>query len=105
MRTLLSFYIMTHASSFTCFVLMYSWVQEWSRELYKTMSGRPAYGCYDFRADGSDDAISTEFFLSCSPAVAAEAINADAGKVVPLNLQIMVAAGLVLVYYFLLSFL
>ncbi|GJM93165.1 hypothetical protein PR202_ga09696 [Eleusine coracana subsp. coracana] len=80
-------------------------LQEWSRELYKSMSGRPAYSSYDFQADGSDDVISAEFFLSCSPAGAAEAMNADAGKVVPLNLQIMVAAGLVLVYHFLLSFL
>lgn len=105
MRIVPSFHTITHASLFTCFILMYSWMQEWSRELYKSMSGRPVYSTCDFQADGSDDAISAEFLLSCSPAGVAKAMNAAAGKVVPLNLQIMVAAGLVLVYHFLLSFL
>jgi hypothetical protein len=61
------------------------------------MSGRPAYSSNDFQGDNSDHAISVEFFLSRPPPGAAmEAAMDDAdsaGKVVPLNLQIMVAAG------------
>jgi hypothetical protein len=81
-------------------------VQERSRGLYKGMSGRPAYSSNDFQGDNSDHAISVEFFLSRPPPGAAmEAAMDDAdsaGKVVPLNLHIMVAAGLVLIYHFLL---
>ncbi|TVU35147.1 hypothetical protein EJB05_17018, partial [Eragrostis curvula] len=81
-------------------------LQEWSGGRYKSVSGKPAYSSDDLQGDGSDDVISAEFFLSCSSAsTAKEAMNAETGKVVPLNLQIMVAAGLVLVYHFILSFL
>jgi hypothetical protein len=71
--------------------------------LYKSVSGKPAYSNNDLQGDSSD-AISAEFFLSCSSAGAAkEALNMDTMKVIPLNLQIMVAACLVLVYHVFLS--
>jgi len=67
--------------------------------LYKSVSGKPDYSNDDLQGDSSD-AISAEFFLSCSAAGAVkEALKMDTVKVVPLNLQIMVAACLVLVYH------
>ncbi|ONM38278.1 uncharacterized protein [Zea mays] len=73
--------------------------------LYKSVSGKPAYNS-DLQGDSSD-AIAAEFFLSCSSAAAAKEappnMDMDAMKTVPLNLQIMVAACLVLVYYVFLS--
>ncbi|OQU87523.1 hypothetical protein SORBI_3003G292800 [Sorghum bicolor] len=56
---------------------------------YKSVSGKPAYSNDDLQGDSSD-AISAEFFLSCSSAGAAkETMNMDTMKVIPLNLQIM----------------
>ncbi|WVZ68866.1 hypothetical protein U9M48_017748 [Paspalum notatum var. saurae] len=74
-------------------------LQAWSHGLYKSVSGKPAYNSNDLR-DGYD-AISAEFFLHRSSAGTANRANVNTGKVVPLNLQIMVAACLVLVYHFL----
>jgi hypothetical protein len=64
----------------------------------KQVSMSPAYS--------SDHAISAEFFLSWHPPGGAkEAMNADDGEGHRVEFTIMVAAGLVRVYHFLLSFL
>ncbi|CAL4974110.1 unnamed protein product [Urochloa decumbens] len=79
-------------------------LQAWSGGLYKSVSGKPAYSNDDLEGDSGDGAISAEFFLSCSSDGAAkDAPNVDAGKAFPLNLQIMVAACLVLIYPFFIS--
>ncbi|CAO1945947.1 unnamed protein product [Urochloa humidicola] len=79
-------------------------LQAWSGGLYKNVSGKPAYSNDDLEGDSGDGAISAEFFLSCSSDSAAkDAPNVDAGKAFPLNLQIMVAACLVLIYHFFIS--
>ncbi|KAF8696390.1 hypothetical protein HU200_037301 [Digitaria exilis] len=79
-------------------------LQAWSGGHYKSVSGKPAYSNDDHQENGGDSAISAEFFLSCSSAGAAkDTLNLDAGKVFPLNLQIMVAICLVLIYHFFLS--
>ncbi|CAO2178306.1 unnamed protein product [Urochloa humidicola] len=79
-------------------------LQAWSGGLYKSVSGKPAYNNDDLEGDSGDGAISAEFFLSCSSDGAAkDAPNVDAGKGFPLNLQIMVAACLVLIYHFFIS--
>ncbi|PUZ54832.1 hypothetical protein GQ55_5G162800 [Panicum hallii var. hallii] len=76
-------------------------LQAWSCGLYKSVSGKPAYSSGDLQDDG---AVSAEFFLSCASVGAAkDALNVGASKVFPLNLQIIVAACLVLVYHFFLS--
>nr|CAB3474224.1 unnamed protein product [Digitaria exilis] len=70
----------------------------------QSVSGKPAYSSDDHQGNGGDSAISAEFFLSCSSAGAAnDTLNLDAGKVFPLNLQILVAICLVLIYHFFLS--
>ncbi|KAL6616053.1 hypothetical protein ACP70R_038323 [Stipagrostis hirtigluma subsp. patula] len=75
-------------------------LQAWSGGLYKSVSGKPAYSYSSdaLQGDGGDHAISAEFFLSCPSAGAA--MNLDIAKTLPLNLQIMVAACLVLCYHF-----
>lgn len=80
-------------------------MQAWSGGLYKSVSGKPAYSNNYHQGNGGDSAVSAEFFLSCSSAgLAKDALNVDAGgKVFPLNLQIMVAICLVLIYHFFLS--
>ncbi|TKW16719.1 hypothetical protein SEVIR_5G317700v4 [Setaria viridis] len=76
-------------------------LQTWSGGLYRSVSGKPAYSNDDLQGDGSDGAVTAEFFLSCSSVSAAkDALNVDAGKVFALNMQIMVAACLVLIYHF-----
>jgi hypothetical protein len=76
-------------------------MQARSGGLYKSVSGKPAYSNDDLQGDGSDGTFSAEFFLSCSSASAAkDALNVDTSKVFPLNMQIMVAASLVLIYHF-----
>ncbi|CAO2182925.1 unnamed protein product [Urochloa humidicola] len=79
-------------------------LQAWSGGLYKSVSGKPAYSNDNLRGEDGDSANSAEFFLSCSSVgTAKDALNVDAGKAFPLNLQIMVAACLVLIYHFSLS--
>ncbi|RLN22306.1 uncharacterized protein C2845_PM07G22700 [Panicum miliaceum] len=76
-------------------------LQAWSCGLYKSVSGKPAYSSDDLQRDG---AVSAEFFLSCTSVGAAkDTLNVGAGRVFPLNLQIIAAACLVLVYHFFLS--
>ncbi|CAL4954607.1 unnamed protein product [Urochloa decumbens] len=77
-------------------------LQAWSGGLYKSVSGKPAYSNDDLEGDSGDGAVSAEFFLS-SDSAAKDAASMDAGKAFPLNLQIMVAACLVLIYHFFIS--
>ncbi|KAM3332185.1 hypothetical protein ACQJBY_027790 [Aegilops geniculata] len=79
-------------------------MQAWSSGLYKSVTGKPAYSDGDLRADRGCDVVSAEHLHSCSlGSMESEPLDADAGKTVQLNVQIMVAACLVLLYHFLLS--
>ncbi|KAG8077883.1 hypothetical protein GUJ93_ZPchr0007g3969 [Zizania palustris] len=80
-------------------------LQAWNGGLYKSVAGKPAYSEDGLRGgDGGDGVASAEFFYCCSSACTAnEVFGADAGKIIPLSLQFMVAACLVLGYHFLLS--
>ncbi|KAM3332186.1 hypothetical protein ACQJBY_027790 [Aegilops geniculata] len=79
-------------------------LQAWSSGLYKSVTGKPAYSDGDLRADRGCDVVSAEHLHSCSlGSMESEPLDADAGKTVQLNVQIMVAACLVLLYHFLLS--
>jgi hypothetical protein len=79
-------------------------MQAWSSGLYKSMAGKPAYSNDDLQGGGAGAVVSTEFLYSCSSAgMASEPLDTDDGRIIPLNLQIMTAACLVLVYHFLLS--
>ncbi|OEL30987.1 hypothetical protein BAE44_0007996 [Dichanthelium oligosanthes] len=82
-------------------------LQARSGGLYKSVSGKPAYSNDDLRGDGGGDgAVSAEFFFLPHFSVGAAkdaALSVDASKAFPLNLQIMVAVCLVLVYHFFLS--
>jgi hypothetical protein len=82
-------------------------MQAWSSGLYKSMAGKPAYSNDDLQllqGGGGGAVVSAEFLYSCSSAgMASERLDTDDGSIIPLNLQIMAAACLVLVYHFLLS--
>ncbi|KAL5227923.1 hypothetical protein ABZP36_016188 [Zizania latifolia] len=79
-------------------------MQAWNGGLYKSVAGKPAYSNDDLRGDGGNGVASAEFFHCCSSAGAASEVSGgDARKIIPLNLQFMVAAFLVLGYHFLLS--
>ncbi|KAM3351125.1 hypothetical protein ACQJBY_023246 [Aegilops geniculata] len=79
-------------------------LQAWSSGLYKSVAGKPAYSDDDLRADRGCDVVSAEYLHSCSSAsMESEPLDADAGKIIQLNVQIIVAACLVLLYHFLLS--
>ncbi|KAF7037573.1 hypothetical protein CFC21_047922 [Triticum aestivum] len=80
-------------------------LQAWSSGLYKSVAGKPAYSDGDLRADRGCDVVWAEYLHSCSSASmeSDEPLDADAGKIIQLNVQIMVAASLVLLYHFLLS--
>ncbi|KAF7030484.1 hypothetical protein CFC21_042020 [Triticum aestivum] len=75
-------------------------LQAWSSGLYKSVAGKPAYSNDDLGADrGCDVVISAEYLHSCSSAgMENEPPDADAGKIIQLNVQIIVAACLVLLY-------
>ncbi|VAH63482.1 unnamed protein product [Triticum turgidum subsp. durum] len=76
----------------------------WSSGLYKSVAGKPAYSDGDLRAERGCDVVSAEYLHTCSSAsMESEPLDADAGKTIQLNVQIIVAACLVLLYYFLLS--
>ncbi|XP_048566960.1 uncharacterized protein LOC125546906 [Triticum urartu] len=79
-------------------------LQAWSSGLYKSVAGKPAYSDSDLRAERGCDVVSAEYLHTCSSAsMESEPLDADAGKTIQLNVQIIVAACLVLLYYFLLS--
>ncbi|KAL6845145.1 hypothetical protein ACP4OV_024640 [Aristida adscensionis] len=79
-------------------------LQAWIGGPCKSVSGKPACSNDDHQEDGGDHAASAEFFVSCSSAGAEdESVSTDAGKNLPLNLQIMVAACLVLIFQFFMS--
>uniref|UniRef100_J3L3Z4 Non-haem dioxygenase N-terminal domain-containing protein n=1 Tax=Oryza brachyantha TaxID=4533 RepID=J3L3Z4_ORYBR len=79
-------------------------LQAWNGGLYKSVAGKPAYSNDNLRGDGGDVVASAEYF-HCFPSAgtASEGFDVDAGKIIPLNLQFMVAACLVLGYHFLMS--
>ncbi|KAM0837836.1 hypothetical protein ACQ4PT_061361 [Festuca glaucescens] len=76
-------------------------LQAWSSGLYKSVAGKPAYSNDDLQGGGGVAVVSAEFLHSCSSV--GEHLDKDGGRTIPLNLQIMAAACLVLVYHFLLS--
>ncbi|KAF7023528.1 hypothetical protein CFC21_036028 [Triticum aestivum] len=79
-------------------------MQACSSGLYKSVAGKPAYSDGDLRAERGCDVVSAEYLHTCSSAsMESEPLDADAGKTIQLNVQIIVAACLVLLYYFLLS--
>lgn len=85
-------------------------LQAWSSGLYKSVAGKPAYSGDGVRF--CDVVVSAEYRYShshshscSSDSTESEPVQADAGKIIQLNLQIMVATCLVLVYHFLLSWL
>uniref|UniRef100_A0ACD5VZF6 Uncharacterized protein n=1 Tax=Avena sativa TaxID=4498 RepID=A0ACD5VZF6_AVESA len=78
-------------------------LQAWSSGLYKSVAGKPAYSNDDLQGGA---VISAEFLHTSSGSMASEHPEADAREIIiiiPLKLQIIAAACLVLAYHFLLS--
>uniref|UniRef100_A0A0D9V5J3 Non-haem dioxygenase N-terminal domain-containing protein n=1 Tax=Leersia perrieri TaxID=77586 RepID=A0A0D9V5J3_9ORYZ len=75
-------------------------IQAWNGGLYKSVAGKPAYSNDDLRGDG---VASVEFFHCFPSAGTAKVFGVNTGKIIPLNLQFMVAACLVLGFHFILS--
>ncbi|CAM0882776.1 unnamed protein product [Alopecurus aequalis] len=73
-------------------------LQAWSSGLCKSVAGKEAYRNDDLQGGGGRAVVSAEFLHSAG--MASELPEADAGEIIPLNLQIIF---LVLVYHFLMS--